>query len=356
MAGSLLQRQLWTKPAAIRRMRRLDADGRVLVTEGEVVQPEDVILRGERVPAPLLVPAARILKLSDPSLDRYLTKRQGEAVRQGEVIAKTSGLLGLGTRACQSPAAGTLELGPSGSGEVLIALPAQDVEVRAHYPGVVVSVLAPRAVVVEFAAVGVQGIVGAGGESGGTLRVLSGPYAAISANRISNAFVGSVLVGGSADLAALRRAAVAGVAGMVVGSVSGAAFEAFVAERHPMPLVVTDGFGAGGMARRCFDVLQQHESREARVRGAEGGDGAEPPEVFVPIDDPAAPRTRPPVLELGALVRIVAGAEAFAVAQVSAVGAAPAQLPSGLVSRWIEVQLDDGRQVRVPVENVELLG
>lgn len=355
MAGSLLQRQLWAKPAAIRRMRRMNADGRVLVTEGEVVQPEDVILRGERVPAPLLVPVARILKLSEPSLDRYLTKRQGEAVRQGEVIAQTSGFLGLGTRACQSPVAGTLELGPSGSGEVLIAPPAQDVEVRAHYPGVVVSIVPPHAVVIEFAAVGVQGVVGAGGEGGGTLRVLSGPHAAISANRISNAFVGSVLVGGLADLAALRRAAMAGVAGMVVGSVSGAAFEAFVAERHPMPLVVTDGFGAGGMAQRCFDVLQQHESREARICGVEGASG-EPPEVFVPIDDPAAPRTRPPVLELGALVRIVAGAEAFSVAQVSAIGAAPALLPSGLVSRWIEVRLDDGRQVRVPVENVELLG
>ena len=355
MSGYLPERQVWATPVTLRRLRRLETGGQVVVGERGVVRPDDVVIRGEVAGEPLAVPVARLLELADPSLDRYLTRRPGEPVRQGEVIARVRGFFGLGARTCVSPASGVLELGADGSGQVFVVPAPQELRVLAHYPGTVVSVIPGRGVVIEFTAVGLQGIVGCGGDSGGRLVVLAGPTEPISADRVSQRLADAVLVGGSADSTCLRQAAEAGVRGVVVGSLRASAYEACLAESRRLPLVVTEGFGLRGMSRRCFELLRQHEGREARIRGGEGAEAGEPPEVVVPVRSPSAPRARPPALELGALVRIAAGPRALAVGQVVAVGAAPGRCSSGHISRWIDVKLDD-EVVRVPVPNVELVG
>lgn len=229
-------------------------------------------------------------------------------------------------------------------------------QARAHYPGVVVSVLPLRGVVIEFAAVGAQGIVGCGGEAGGRVRVLAEARECITAARVSPRWAGTVIIGGSIDPGGLRRAAEVGVQGIVVGSLRASVFEEALAEQHRLPIVVTEGFGQGGMAERAFDVLRQCEGLEARLAGGTLGNPTDLPEVVVPVDAPSAPRPKAPSLELGAAVRIVAGPRAFAVGTVASVGAEPRAFPGGVVDRWCAVALDDEQEVVVPRMNVELVG
>lgn len=137
---------------------------------------------------------------------------------------------------------------------------------------------------------------------------------------------------------------------------AGLVFEEALAEQHRLPIVVTEGFGQGGMAERAFDVLRQCEGLEARLAGGTLGNPTDLPEVVVPVDAPSAPRPKAPSLELGAAVRIVAGPRAFAVGTVASVGAEPRAFPGGVVDRWCAVALDDEQEVVVPRMNVELVG
>jgi hypothetical protein len=354
MAGVIPERALWARPVVLRRVRQLSLDGRVVVGERAVVKASDLVARGLRPALPVVVPVARLLQLGEPSLDRYMARHHGETIRQGELLAHKRGFVGLGSRSCRSPVAGTVQMGSPGTGEVLVVPPPEEVELRAQFPGTVVSILPLHGVVIELTAVGLQGIVGIPGETGGRIRVLSGPDQEIPSTRLTERLSGAVVVGGSIGLAALRRAAEVGVHGVVVGSLRASAYQRFVADNHDLPLIVTEGFGTSGMPEQVFEVLRQSEGRDARLQG--GGTDGEPPEVLIPADDNTATRAKPPSLALGSMVRIVAGRHAFSLGQVSAVGGHPMRFPSGVVSRWIEVRLADGTAARVPVANVELLG
>lgn len=356
MVGALTERWLWTRPVILRRVRQMDVDGRVLVGERASVRPGDLLAHAQRSLPPTVIPAARVLGLVDPSLDRCMVRRPGDVVREGEVLAQRGGVLGIGSRVCRSPVSGTLQMGPRGSGELLVTPPPEEVELRAHLPGRVVSILPLRGVVVELAAMGAQGVAGRPGEAGGRIRVLSGPDQEIPANRVTDRLSATVLVGGTIGLTSLRRAVEVGVGAVVVGSLRAAALEAHLADPRGVPLVVIDSFGPRGMGRRCYEMLRQCEGREARVQVGSGGEDGDLPEVLVPLDDASAARQRRGALVLGALVRIVAGRHAFAVGQVVAVGAGPVRFASGLVGRWVDLLLEDGSQVRVPLVNVELVG
>jgi hypothetical protein len=356
--GIIGERRIWSTPVLLRRARRLPVDGRVVVREQGIVRPDDIVARGEVEETSIVIPVANLLGLGDRPVEPFLQCRPGDAVAKDEVIARKKGPLGIGGRSCSSPVEGKLASGPLGSGEYLITPAPAEISVRAHYPGVVASIIPQRGIVVQVAAVGAQGLVGVGGETGGPIKVLAGPHESISAGRIVPRLAGSIIVGGQADLATLRRATALGAAGLVVGSLHASAFASYLAEPQRIPLVVTDGFGASGMAAAIHDLLSRNEGKDARLtaneNGTDGLDGAEPPEILIPVDSREAVRPRPIRLELGSRVRVTAGRDGFPIATVTAIGATPFRFDSGLVTDWIEVQLDDERRVRVPLANAEL--
>src|SRR5206468_2509605 len=119
------------------------------------------------------------------------------------------------------------------------------------------------------------GIFGVGGERQGTILVVTaGADAPLAEGLIQAEHRGRILVGGSnVSLAAMRKAAEVGAAGIVVGGVvdrelidylRGAlgdpTYDIGVAitghEAIPFTLVVTEGFGTIRMAERTFEMLR----------------------------------------------------------------------------------------------------
>ncbi|MCD6400116.1 hypothetical protein J7L85_04925 [candidate division WOR-3 bacterium] len=105
--------------AKILKKRILPFDGRVLVDKGDIVKPETLVAEmfyiGER---PFIVNIADRLKVGLTEIEEYLTKKVGDTVNAGEIIAvrKTLGARML----ADSPVSGVLEYISPASGGVII--------------------------------------------------------------------------------------------------------------------------------------------------------------------------------------------------------------------------------------------
>jgi hypothetical protein len=105
--------------ASILKKRELPFPGKVLVKQGDVVEPETIVAEmcylGER---PFIVAIADRLKVDLNEIEGYLTKKVGDAIHAGEVIAKRRTLTS--RMEVKSPVSGILEYVSPASGGVVI--------------------------------------------------------------------------------------------------------------------------------------------------------------------------------------------------------------------------------------------
>ena len=207
-----------------------------------------------------------------------MLKEEGEEVKRDEVIAIYRAFFGRFTRTCRSPIDGQLETLLK-SGVALIRGMPIPVEARAHIPGRVVELIPGEGAVVETRAALVNGVFGVGGETIGELVLAVGePDEALTAEAITNAHKGKVVVGGSlVTLDALRKAANVGLTGVLVGGVDQKDLTDFLGreigvgvtgrEEAGPTVIVTEGFGVYPMDGVTFNLLKSHEGKRASING-----------------------------------------------------------------------------------------
>lgn len=105
--------------AKILRKRILPFRGKVLVKQGDTIEPDTIVAEmrylGER---PFIVPIAERLKVELNEIEGYLTKKVGDAVHAGEIIARRKTLTA--RIEVKSPVSGMLEYVSPASGGVII--------------------------------------------------------------------------------------------------------------------------------------------------------------------------------------------------------------------------------------------
>lgn len=356
-----------------RARRLLPVTGEVLVAVGDRVRARDVVARtfieGDVVPVPL----AALLSVPAGDVPGLLLVRQGDVVKAGDLIARTKGIFGFGRKELPSPAGGTVESVSATTGQMMLRGEPLPVEVKAYVDGSVVEVLPGEGAVVETDAVFVQGILGIGGETVGTLR-MAVPDAArrLEASDLKPDMKDAVVVGGARITAeAVRAAREVGAAAIVSGGIDDAdlrdvlGYDLGVAitgtEKIGLVIVITEGFGDVAMAERTFGLLRAYEGREASVNGAtQIRAGVMRPEIVIArrAGDPApAQGARPEdgTLEIGTQVRLIRDPYFGLLGEVTALPTEPAVLGSGSRARVLEVALADGRRAIVPRANVELI-
>ncbi|MBX6351404.1 MAG: KOW motif-containing protein [Clostridia bacterium] len=117
---------------ALRHARALPAEGEVLVREGDLVAPDDVVAETEFLPAsPYFVDLRSLLRLREWDREAgpgFVLKRPGDRVEKGEVVARRrAGLFGEAVEA-ESPVAGTVEWVSTARGEMMIREDARSAE------------------------------------------------------------------------------------------------------------------------------------------------------------------------------------------------------------------------------------
>lgn len=316
----------------------LPGPGRVVASAGDNVTPTDVVGFAVSRGSLRIVDVAGALGVSGRQVKEFLTIKEGQSVRSGEVLAQRQ--RALGAKQVRAPADGRAMVVAGG----LVMLEAFHTErpVRGAIAGRVAAVMAGEGLLVEGtgALITAASLLGSG-FAGPVKMAAPVPERVLRAEHIDATCHGAVLVSGVGDeVQALARAAEFGAQGVILGSIPAA----WRKESLPLPVVVTEGYGQAAMNRAAFDTLNEIAGRSMYV--VQRGTGVWMMAPYrtdgntIPFDGGTVS-----AVSSGASVHIVAGERMGAIAEVADV------VPG---STEIVVRIGKER-VSVPLANCELL-
>ncbi len=339
--------------ATIKQPRMLPVPGRVVVNQGQAVSATATVAEAHLEPHYRLVNVAQALKVPRARADEYITCRAGEVVHQGDVLAEKKGVV---RQVVHSPVDG--EVVVAGEGQVLLREYRQPWELPAGLPGKVIQVFAERGVVLSTKGTVIDGAWGNGKIAYGLVHPITETAAQpITTDLLSVELRGLVLVGGVLeDARVLKLAQELPARALIVGSMRASLIPE--ALQAPFAIVVTDGFGSGGMNARAFRLLSTSAERQAAVLAETPSPyEGQRPVIAVPLtsaDFPPEPPAAAP-LEEGTTVRVVRAPYLGAVGTVVALPNGVVRFANGVRAPAVDVRLESGERVTVPVANVEVL-
>ncbi|HTG90505.1 MAG TPA: hypothetical protein VL914_09915 [Vicinamibacterales bacterium] len=352
--------------------RLLPISGTVVVKPGDRVEARQVVaetfMPGDISPLNL----AKLLSMPPGDVPECMTKKEGERIEPGDVLARTKGIFGKFRQEYKSTIGGTIESISAVTGQVIVRGAPLPVQVKAYLTGQVVEVFPNEGCAIEADVTFVQGIFGIGGETFGPIRIVAKRHdQELTEDLITPDLKDCVAVGGARITAqAIERARKIGVSAIIAGGIDDADLEAVLgynlgvaitgSERIGLTIVITEGFGEIAMARGTFDLLASRAGDDAAVNGAtQIRAGVMRPEIVVPL----RPDARTGVvsdavmgrLEIGAPVRVIRDPYFGLIGRVTALPPEPQTLQSGSKARVLEVTFESGEGAIIPRANVELI-
>jgi len=162
-----------SEKALIRKERRLPLKGDVTANIGDTVSADTVVAKTELPGDVQPLNIGGILGIAPEDINLYLVKKPGDSLKKDEIIAQTKGFFGLFKTTVKAPFDGSLESVSKITGQAILRMEPEPVEVTAYIDGAVTDVFEKEGVLVETSGAFVQGIFGIGGEENGSLRELS---------------------------------------------------------------------------------------------------------------------------------------------------------------------------------------
>jgi hypothetical protein len=354
----------------IEKLRRLPIPGEVLNKVGDKVNYDAKVARTEISGEPEIVKVAMSLGVEAEDMSRYMLKKVGDKVKQGENIAFYTALFGLMKKNVPSPRDGTVESVSEVTGQVIIRGAPIPIEIDAYLPGTIVNVIPREGVVVQTHGAFIQGIFGIGGEVHGEIKMVTDMNDIIVTPEMIGADCkGKVLIGGSlVTLEAMKKAAEVGVSAVVVGGVRHQDLTTFTGqeigvaitgqEEVGFTLIITEGFGKMNMSATTFKLLKSFEGYLACVNGAtQIRAGVLRPELIIPHEEKLEEKGDTFALGMipGTPVRIIRQPYFGAIGVVDTLPVELKAMESESMVRVLTVKLHDGSIASVPRANVEII-
>ena len=358
----------------VRSERRLPLMGDVLVEVGNQISAEDIVAQTDLPGNVQMIHAANLMGTSPSSVGRFMLKKVGDPVEQGEIIAQSNGLFGLFKSEVKSPISGTIENISDVTGQVVIREPSTPVQTWGYIDGQVIEVMENEGVVIETWGTLIQGIFGIGGETVGQLQtIVSSPNQPLTPELIQTDHEGQILVGGSTvDRQTIELAIDKGVKGIVCGGIDDRelyqllGYELGVAitgaENIGLTLMITEGFGQISMARQTFDLLLHRQGMKASLNGTtQIRAGVQRPEIVIPLEkdsNSSLDKDRviiPSALDVGTQVRLIRSPYFGQLGEVTKLLVEPQSLETEAHVRVLEVQLHNQERIVLPRANVEIV-
>ncbi|MDC0358441.1 hypothetical protein OAO01_06460 [Oligoflexia bacterium] len=360
--------------ATVSKIRELPVPGEVLVSRGDTVEANSIVACAELPGELYILRLPERMGLEVFEVLNGLSVKEGDQVKQGDVICTHAGLFGLLKTVSTAPEDGTIEFIAQRTGHIGLRMASRPIEVDAFISGEVIAVEERKSVTIQSQAAYVQGIFGVGGERRGRLRILDvAPDAEVVEADIPEDVDGCILVGGSkATIEALTKAGTLGANGIVTGAIDDQVLAQYLGydlgialtgdEDIPMTLIVTEGFGDLELSARTLEVLRQFEGQAAAINGAtQVRAGAVRPEIIVCFPEGASQAEVPSEsslargLEVGATIRIIRVPYFGKQATVVELPQVAQKVETGALTRVLIAELDSGERVLVPRANVELV-
>jgi hypothetical protein len=354
----------------VEKLRRLPIPGEVLHKVGAKVNYDTKVARTEISGEPEIVKVAMVLGVEAEDMNRFMLKKVGDKVKQGENIAFYSALFGLIKKDVPSPRDGTIESASEVTGQVIVRGSPIPIEVDAYLPGTIVNVVPREGVVVQTHGAFIQGIFGIGGEVHGEIKTITANNEEmVTPEKITLDCKGKVLIGGSLiTLEAMKKAAEVGASALVVGGVRHQDLTTFTGqeigvaitgqEEVGFTLIITEGFGKMNMSATTFKLLKSFDGYLACVNGAtQIRAGVLRPEIIIPHEeklDEAGDAFAKGMVP-GTPVRIIRQPYFGAIGVVDTLPVELQPMESESLVRVLTVKLNDGKIAMVPRANVEII-
>ncbi len=356
----------------VEKQRRLPLPGDVLVKEGDMILAEQVVARTSLPGNVQTSNVAGLLGILPEEIDEVMLKKVGDEIKKDEIIAQSKGFFGLFKSAVRSPITGTIESISKITGQVILREPPIPVEVIAYIDGEVSSLFPNEGVLIRTNGSFIQGIFGIGGEAIGELTCgVSRPDEVLTPQDINESFKGKVIIGGSmVTYEALLKARDCGVRGIIVGGIEDQDLKRFMgyeigvaitgSEKVGLTLIVTEGFGRLSMADRTFNLLKSLRGKKSSINGAtQIRAGVMRPEVIVPLDRTPGRKASHIFtgsgLEVGMAVRIIREPYFGMIGKVVDLPVPLELIDTESRVRILEVELAEGKRVKLPRANVEII-
>ncbi|MCK4513220.1 hypothetical protein KAW64_15840, partial [bacterium] len=188
---------------------------------------------------------------------------------------------------------------------------------------------------------------------------------------IDESMKGKVVIGGShIDWEGLQKAMKIGVNGIVVGGFDDPDLKRLLgkdlgvaitgSENIATTLILTEGFGAMGMAGGTFNLLKSREGKKASINGAtQIRAGVMRPEIVIPMPDAELPSrdgaSSSGGLEIGSSIRIIREPHFGSLGTVTGLPNDLQKMESESMVRVLTVKLADGSETVLPRANVEMI-
>ena len=239
------------------------------VKEGQTVSETDVIAHCEISSGQRLVKIAHALGVGSKDVKKYLTRKVGDSIYQGEIIARRRVNFGLTKKEIKSPVDGVItEIDERG--DLIVKFLPKPVHLLATGNGVVDKIEEKR-INLSAAASKINGFIAVGAEHEGLISVIASPQDFVIPASIKPDYKDKVIVGGALfERSALEKSVALGVKGIVTGGINQRDFAALNTDEDlGLAIVVTEGFGKSPMGKDIWDFLKSKEGRPAFVSGKE---------------------------------------------------------------------------------------
>lgn len=329
--------------------------GMLLVSEGQRVEVNTVIARGQLPSYHHLVDAADILKLRNPAdLEAIVSVSVEEFVEAGQALTSRG-------RRVRSPVDGIVA--SITDGRIIIREQPGEVELIAGMPGFVVEVRPRRGAVIQTAGAVMQGVWGNNQRAVGAIRMEPDEgLELIQGDDINLRWRGAIVVTRQplSELG-LQVMEEQDIAGVVAPSMDSTLLNA--AMSFSRAILLTEGFGEARMGVAVQNFLTEIIENNPNIRGSL--DAVQPsvmearrPELLMNIrlrdsEEPRPPRTADR-LRPGMSVRVTSPPYVGQSGVIEAVPAQPEQIDGGLRVPVVHLRLTAGEIVTIPIANVEL--
>ncbi|MFQ3661085.1 MAG: hypothetical protein SNJ69_01690 [Chloroflexaceae bacterium] len=361
----------------VRIERRLPYPGDVLFSPGRRVEPEDIVATTLIPASPHIINVAQALGIPPGDVPRAMRREKGARISAGDVLARSGSLF---RRRCVAPVGGEITDIDSATGYITIVPDPVEQELAAAVRGLVTEVFPNRGVAIETLAAQVYGAFGLGPDHNGVLRLIAtDPGDIVQPEQIDTRSAYAIIIGGATiSAAALRRAVLEQVRGVIVGGIEEHELRQFLewsgvqAWRQALPawslpdtrvtagltltLVLTEGFGIRPMNQAIFGLLSSLDRQEALIEGRTSLRAPlRRPRVIVPLSRGTPAELPHPVARPGAVVRLLDDAHLGQTGSIRALSTTPRGLASGAGLPAVNVSLEDGSELWLPRTCVEVL-
>lgn len=348
----------------IRRERVLppNAFGHVMVRVGEGVNPNKVVAEGELQQDFRIIDLAGAFDIKPSNveaLEEILAVSVGSEVQRGQPLAKAKRRRDR-KKVPYAPDSGSVSL--IENGRVILQINPKPIEILARMPGKVTEQIGDRGVRIETTGALIQCAWGNGRfafasyafepRDGGITSLINNE-GGLDNIRGRVFIIPRILTAQDIEAGVRLR-----VGGLVAPTMPYYLQDAALMVKFP--IMLTDGFGKRRPTEKIFHILRSHERKgqaafDAYMPSRWQGDR---PEIIIPtpVGQYIAAPNIDAKLRVGAMVRLKRAPNEGVFAQITDLPDSPQLIDNGLRTLVARVKLENGNQLTIPLQNLELLG